>query len=168
MNIHFKLTSRQLQLVLSDLRRPHPHASERLGFLGCRVSQSTDGLLILGASYITVPDHQYVEDNDAGCVFDAQAMRVAMQHSLSHNESIFHVHLHGHKGIPSFSRTDLRESATYVPDFWHVTPQLPHGTLVLSLTHAAGLCWYPGRNNPLPITDVTAVGSQMLRLRKSQ
>ena len=56
MNIHFKLTTRQLQKVLSDLQRPHPHAAERLGFLGCRVSQSTDSLLILGASYIAVPD----------------------------------------------------------------------------------------------------------------
>jgi hypothetical protein len=168
MNIHFKLSSRHLREALSDLRRPHPYAAERLGFLTCRVSDSSDGLLVLVTSYIRVPDEQYVEDDSAGCFFDAQAMRTAMQHSLSNNESIFHVHLHEHKGMPGFSRTDLRESAAYIPDFWHVTPQLPHGTVVLSLTHAAGLCWYPGHDNPLPITKVSAVGSRMLRLGGTQ
>ena len=168
MNIHFKLTSKQLHKTLSDLQRPHPYAAERLGFFGCCVSQSTDGLLVLVNSYLVVPDAQYVEDDSAGCFFDAQAMRSAMQHSLSTNESIFHVHLRGHTGTPGFSMTDLKESRAYVPDFWHVTPQLPHGSLALSLTHAAGLCWYPGRNNPLPITKVTAVGPRLLRLGGAQ
>lgn len=44
--------------------------------------------------------------------------------------SMVHVHLQEHRGRPGFSRTDLSENALFVPDFWNVQPNLPHGAVV--------------------------------------
>jgi hypothetical protein len=84
-----------------------------------------------------------------------------MQFALTHDASIFHVHLHDHDGLPWFSRPDLRESQRYIPDFWNVRPNLPHGTLVLSANGAAGLCWYPRRAKPIRVRRITALGFPM-------
>jgi hypothetical protein len=164
MNVHFKLTEILRSEVLKDLRRSHPFAAERMGFFKCKVSQAKGELLILASSYVSVPDDQYVDDDSAGCYFDEHAMRTMLQHSLTNHESVFHVHFHDHSGMPRFSRTDLRESAKYVPDFWNVTPDLPHGTIVLSRDRAAGLCWYPGAPEVSEIARITAVGSTINKL----
>jgi hypothetical protein len=164
MKVHFKLTEKLRQDVLADLRRDHPFAAERLGFFRCKASQAKGELLVLVSSYVSVPDDQYVDDASAGCFFDAKAMRTMLQHSLTHHESIFHVHLHDHSGLPQFSRTDTRESAQYVPDFWNVTPDLPHGTIVLSQNRAVGQCWYPGLKRVFGVERITAVGPRIVKL----
>jgi hypothetical protein len=161
MTVHFKITAVLLDDIVADLRRPHPFAAERAGFIGCKVSGCRAGTLVLASSYISLPDDWYVDDQRFGCVFDSQAMRAAMQFALTNDASMFHVHLHDHDGLPSFSRPDIRESARYVPDFWNVKPMLPHGTLVLSADAAAGLCWYPQSKKPIRISKITAVGFPM-------
>jgi hypothetical protein len=161
MNVHFKLTVALLDGIVADLRRPHPFAAERAGFIGCKVSRCRDGFLVFSHTYMSLPDDWYADDQCFGCVFNSHAMRAAMQFALTNDASMFHVHLHDHKGLPWFSRPDIRESARYVPDFWNVKPMLPHGTLVLSANAAAGLCWYPEINKPIRISRITAVGFPM-------
>jgi hypothetical protein len=164
MNIHFKMTDNMRLQIIADLERPHTFAAERLGFLRCKTSWAKDELLILAAVYEAIPDEQYVDDPSAGCFFDEKAMRTMLQYSLTNHESIFHIHMHDHFGTPRFSRTDLRESAQYVPDFWHVTPDLPHGTIVLSRDMASGLCWYPKSQQVFEINRITAVGPQIHKM----
>jgi hypothetical protein len=161
MNIHFKLAAAMLDQAIADLSRPHPFAAERAGFIGCKLSRCRDGVLILAHTYMPLQDDWYVDDQRYGCFFNANAMRAAMQFALASDASMFHVHMHEHRGIPWFSRTDLRESAKFVPDFWNLRPSLPHGTLVLSTDSAAGLCWYPGESKPTRISRITAVGFPM-------
>src|SRR6266849_4704180 len=79
MNVHFKLTVALLDDIVADLRRPHPFAAERAGFIGCKVSAFRSGILVLAHSYIPVPDDWYLDDPRFGCMFNADAMRAAMQ-----------------------------------------------------------------------------------------
>jgi hypothetical protein len=166
MNIHFKMTATMLDHVIADLRRPHPFAAERAGFIGCKVSRSREGILILAHTYLPLQDDWYADDQQYGCFFNANAMRSAMQFALTNEASIFHIHMHDHMGLPWFSRTDLRESRKFVPDFWNVRPNLPHGTLVVSVDSAAGLCWYPNEHKPTRISRITAVGFPMKFLER--
>jgi len=168
MNVHFKLTAAMLEGIIADLRRPHPFAAERAGFIGCKTSACRGGVLVLAHTYIPLPDDWYVDDPSFGCVFNADAMRAAMQFALANDASMFHVHMHGYIGTPWFSRPDLRESSKFVPDFWNVKPDLPHGTLVLSPDGAAGLCWYPRQKKPLRICQITALGFPMKFLGRVQ
>jgi hypothetical protein len=168
MNIHFKLTTPLLEDIITDLRRPHPFAEERAGFIGCKTSASRNGILVLAHTYLRLPDNWYVNDPNFGCVFNADAMRAAMQFALANDSSMFHVHLHDYSGATWFSRPDLQESSKFVPDFWNVKPALPHGALVLTPDGAAGLCWYPGQKYPARICQITAIGFPMKFLARIQ
>ncbi len=158
MNIHFKFTNKMMDDIITDLSRPHEFAAERAGFIGCKVSRTRGGILILAHTYLKIQDDWYEDDPRFGCFFNSTAMRAALQFALTNDASIFHVHLHEHRGMPWFSRTDLRESRKFVPDFWNVRPDLPHGTLLLSYDSATGLCWCPKTDVPSRIGRVTAVG----------
>lgn len=161
MRIHFKIRQDLYRTIHKDLARPHPFAGERLGFLICRPTQARNDTVILAHDYLEMPDEWYIRDSRFGCVFNSDAMRTAMQAALTQNASIFHVHSHTHKGAPWFSRADLRESAEFIPNFWHVRPELPHGALVFSIDRIAGLCWYPGQIHPVKIQKCSIVGSPL-------
>ncbi len=158
MKVHFKLRTAMVGEILADLRRPHAFAAERAGFIGCKVSAYKSGILVLAHTYIRLQDDWYIDDPRYGCFFNADALRAAMQFALTNEAAMFHVHLHDHSGPPWFSETDLREARRFVPDFWNVKPELPHGVLVLSADGAAGLCWYPHKERPIRIRKITSVG----------
>src|SRR5574341_1691005 len=62
MKVVLKITSALLHQVRDDLRRPHPFASERVGFLTARCTRSGQGIVVLAAGYLAVPDNGYVPD----------------------------------------------------------------------------------------------------------
>lgn len=165
MKIQFKITSQLLLEVRQDLAREHRFAAERVGFIGCRVASMGGGLLVLAERYDPVEDDDYLDDPHVGAMMGPDAIRKALQFAYNDQISMFHVHLHGHRGRPWFSRLDLSENAKFVPDFWNVRPELPHGALVLSLDSAAGLCWMPGSPRPARITEFTVVGAPMELMR---
>lgn len=78
---------------------------------------------------------------------------------------MFHVHMHEHWGRPWFSHIDSRESAKFVPDFWNVRPEFPHGALVLSLDSVSGLCWMSQLNKPIRISKFSIVGAPLRIIR---
>jgi hypothetical protein len=95
----------------------------------------------------------------------AAAIRKALQIALDRDVSMFHIHLHEHSGTPRFSSVDFRETANFVPDFWHVRPNLVHGAVVASADSLAGRCWHPRASAPLQVTDFSIVGAPMGLLR---
>jgi hypothetical protein len=166
MRVAFKITRQLFRAVQADLRRPHPFAAERVGWLRCRVGNDTaGGLIVLAHDYHPVADADYVDDPSVGAMMGSAAIRKALQLALSDNVSMFHVHLHDHRGRPGFSGTDAQESAKFVPDFWHVRPGMPHGALVFSQDSMYGRCWYPG-GKIVAIAEVTIVGAPLVRIRE--
>lgn len=164
MKIAFKMTDVFMQKIRADLKRPHAFAAERVGFIACNVSQLPEnGLIILAKEYHSVADEDYLNDWSVGAMMGSAAIRKALQVAYSANMSMFHVHVHEHLGCPRFSRTDIRESEKFIPDFWNVQPELPHGTLLLSHNSAIGLCWIPDKPSIVPITDITVTGSPLTR-----
>lgn len=159
MRIRFKLRQNLLRAVLKDLRRPHAFAGERVGFFLCRPAQGdNDDLIILAEEFQSIADDDYVRNPRAGATMGSAAIRKALQCSYNRQASMFHVHLHDHRGRPEFSRTDTHESARFVPDFWNVQPGLPHGALVLSTDSACGKCWVPESKKPIEISEFVSVG----------
>ena len=168
MKVTFRITKGLLKKVHHDLDRKHRFTAERVGFIACKASALPDnGLLILARDYFPVEDDDYMNDPRVGAMMGSNAIRKAMQVAYSQNLSLFHVHRHEHRGLPSFSPVDLTESAKFVPDFWNVQPTLPHGTIVLSHDQLNGLCWMPGTRNVLPFTDMTVVTSPLVKIWRS-
>jgi len=155
----FKITQRLLAEVKTQLRRPHSFAYERVGFLLCRVGLlDQGGVVILSHSLHDVADEDYVDDQSVGAMMGPGAIRKALQTAYNQKASMFHVHLHLHGGKPHFSGIDEEETAKFVPDFWNVQPDLPHGAIVFSDDSAFGKCWIPGHQTPVEIATFAVVG----------
>lgn len=163
MTILFRARKTLLDNVRRDLERRHAFAGERVGFLTCRPARlDNGGLLIVVADYEPVADDDYVNDRSAAAVMGPTAIRKAMQRAFNGGAgdlSLFHVHMHNHRGIPGFSRIDLREDRKFVPDFFNVAPSFPHGAIVLSHNKAAGLCWTARGEEPRAVTRFEVVGA---------
>src|SRR5262249_36325693 len=140
----------------------HPFAAERVGFISCGpASLNGKGVLILARAYHPVEDSDYVDDRTVGARIGLNALRKALQFCYRTPVSMFHVHLHEHFGQPRLSKTDVRETANFVPDFWNVQPTLPHGALVFSHDSAVGHCWVPGSGMPVEIQEFNIVRCPM-------
>jgi hypothetical protein len=162
MRIAFKITTELLRQTRDLLARPHRFAAERVGFFSCRVGAlRPNGWVILAHDFHPVADNDYLCDPSVGAMMGPSAIRKALQFAMNNEVGMFHVHVHEHRGKPGFSKIDLRETANFVPDFWHVRPHLVHGAVVLSLNSATGLCWHPQSAKPLPITEFSVVGAPM-------
>src|SRR5260221_288557 len=160
MTITFRIARTLLDVVHADLARPHEIAAERVGFLHCRVAElRNDGLLVLARTYHPVDDADYLDDRRVGAMLDANAFRKPMKVAYAEKISVFHVHCHEHRGLPWFGPIDLSENASFVPDFFHVRPEFPHGALVLSRDALSGLCWIPKATQPRRIDKLAVVGA---------
>lgn len=138
-------------MARADLSRPHPWASERVGFLFARAGDGGPGRpIVVGTDWLTMPDGDYDEDPRVGAMLSHAGFRRAMQATISRSLSAWHVHQHDHFGPPLFSRLDLRENQNFVPDFFNVQPGFPHGALVLSRDAIAGLSWARAGVPPVP------------------
>jgi hypothetical protein len=147
MNIHFKINGALIAAARIDLRRPHPFAHERVGFIAAGLTAAGDDLLVLARTYRPVLDSDYLNDPSVGAMMGPEAIRKALQWAMETGAALFHVHMHGGRGLPGFSGVDLRENAKFVPDFCKVAPQSAHGAIVLSDTAARGQVWL-GRKRP--------------------
>jgi len=162
--IAFKIRSEMLEEILTDLRRPHPFAAERVGFIIARPTHSKSGIILLASRYVVVPDDGYAEDHSAGAVMNEKTIFGAMQIGYAENVSVIHVHLHDHPGKPGFSQTDRRESARFVPAFRGARPEYPHAAVVLSSDSFVGLCWLKGKKKSLPISRFVVVGPHLRKI----
>ena len=159
MNVRFKITAELFAAVRADLHRPHPFASERVGFISTGIADSRDGLVLLAQSYRPVADDDYICDDTVPVMMGPAAIRKAMQWALTDRVGIFHVHTHGGRGIPRFSGIDLRENAKFVPSFLNVAAQRAHGAIVLSGDAARGQVWLSRGAAPLFISEFVEVGA---------
>lgn len=166
MRVVFKLVDRLLERVRLDLARPHEFAAERVGFFICRAAVLVpEGVIVLAHDYRPVEDEDYVDDPTVGAMMGPTAIRKALEFALNNKAGMFHVHMHDHTGRPWFSRTDARESAKFVPDFWNVRPEMPHGAMVASKDSLYGRCWCPGISAPTEIREFVVVGSPIAFVR---
>ena len=127
--------------VRQDLERPHQFAAERVGFLSVRAASTGKALVLLADRYHPVADEDYVDDRRVGAMMGQEAIRKALEIALLDPVGMFHIHMHEHRGRPRFSPIDLREQLKFVPDFFKVRPEMPHGAIVFSHDRAAGRVW---------------------------
>ena len=157
--IRLRMTTTLLDAMLADLRRPHPFAFERIGFLCCRQSTVPSGHLLLGHRYVAIDDDRYIRDKSVGARFDATAIRAGMQLALTEGATIFHVHVHEHAGVPHMSRVDAREMQQLMPCFVNVCPERLHGALVLSADRAYARVWGAAlETSGIDVSRITSVG----------
>lgn len=158
--ITFRATQQFMDTVRHDLERSHAFAFERVGFITTRAVQGSEGLVILGDGYYPVADDDYVPDQSVGAMLGSEALRKALELALLQGAGVFHVHMHGPAPRLWFSGIDLREQVKFIPDFFTVCPQMPHGAIVLDAKRAAGRIWL-ARDRIATIDEFATVGPRL-------
>lgn len=164
MKILIKITEELLARVRADLHRRHPFAFERVGFLTAGAARSPEGdILLLCRSYHPVADEHYEATATVGAQIGSDAMRQVIEVAHPGKSALLHIHTHGGRGLPTFSKTDLVSGAQFVPGFFNALPRTPHGLLVLSNTSARGLVWTAKNAKPQHVDGFTRVGRSVLK-----
>lgn len=156
-----RITDGLLETIHADLSRPHPFAGERAGFLTCGVASLPSGEVgLYGATYYPVADDDYEDDPGAAAMLGSGAFRKILQRIYAKPSSVLHVHRHDHYGCPGPSITDQRESQHFVPSFWNVCPNYPHGTLILSFDDLWGALWIKPKCPIVELSSCVVVGDR--------
>lgn len=155
-----KITEDLHNKVHVDLRRAHPFAHERVGFLTAGAMHTPDGgVVLLCRNYYPVDDEDYERCRSVGAQIGSEAMRKAIESAYAHKSSLIHIHTHGGCGQPRFSRTDLDSALEFVPGFFNALPRMPHGLIVLSNDSARGLLWTNPQANPQNVNGFVRIGA---------
>lgn len=163
----FRATEAFMAEMRKDLMRPHAFAHERVGFITVRAAKGAGDLVMLAENYYPVADDDYLRDPSVGAMIGQEALRKALELALLQGAGVFHVHMHGPSQHLWFSGIDLREQLKFVPDFFKVCPNMPHGAIVLNFKTAAGRVWLaPGDVSNIDEFNVT--GSRMIITRANR
>lgn len=157
----FRATGAFLSRVRDDLERPHAFAYERVGFIAARAAGGAEGLVLIAEGYFPVADQDYLRDPNIGALIGPEALRKALELALLKGVGVFHVHMHGLSPRLWFSAVDLSEQAKFVPDFFTVCPQMPHGAIVLNAKTAAGRVWLAA-DHVVKIDEFESVGPRTI------
>lgn len=157
--IRFKMSEQLFEEIQRDLSRPHKFALERVGFIGTGLAIHGCHCTIIAHSYKPVADEDYLPDPNVCAMMGPNAMHKAMAWAVEQLVGLFHIHTHGLIGMPKFSHTDIVESDRFIPHFFKASPQRPHGTIVLSKTHAFGRVWLNAKSPARPIDEFHLIGS---------
>lgn len=124
-------------------------------------------MLVIPEIYHPVNDDHYVPSETMGALVNSAAIRAALQISLKYGAGIFHVHVHEHLGIPRPSLIDRIESNKFVPDFFNVTPHMPHGAIILSMDAASGVLWQGKTAEPREFEQIQIIGAPIRLVGKA-
>lgn len=159
-----KISKGLFDKILIDLKRPHPYAFERIGFIGTKHKKLNNGtLLIFAVDYLPVEEENYIEDEDVGARINSNAIRKAMQYVLDSGNGCFHVHYHSFSYfLPEFSQTDFIDNPEIIKSFTHVNKSQVHGMLVIGNNSSNAMINVPESDFELKsVTKIIVVGYPM-------
>jgi hypothetical protein len=163
MRVAIKFPGPLYEAVRRDLERPHAFAEERVGFVGGRIGTlSGEACVVLITRYDAIPDNDYVEDSDVGAKIGQDAIVRATQaayYGRAAREGLFHIHLHPHRGQTWMSRVDACDTPQIIQGIQAVSPNAPHGIIILSMDHGSGWVWLPSSKHPIVAESLSVIGA---------
>jgi len=142
--IQLRMTQAIHQKLRSDLRRSHPYACERVGYIF--IKPAGEKVFVI-TGYEPVPDEFYIKDKMVGARIDHWGIALAMKRADQNKEGILHAHMHIGCGYPRFSRDDVADHPNFLRSFRNAAPQMPHGFLLLSDDRMMARVWVPGNES---------------------
>jgi hypothetical protein len=145
------------ETLQEQIYRPGQHEYVVFGL----VSHSTrrGSTLLFVRQLIPLRESDYVPNAAHGAMWRGSAMFPLMEAAMERGLGIVIFHAHDHAGLPGLSHDDLQSADKLIPMFQKRVPTRPHGTVVVSRTHASGLVWLPGVRTPQSLTGIRWFGS---------
>lgn len=140
-----RMSSDLYEAMLTDLRRPHEHAFERVGFaFGRRCRPNDLSSIIYLHRYVPVDDDRYIKTHEFGALIDDEAI-LEIQQEVRRLRSgcggAFHVHLHDLSGMPKLSPADMIGIPPVARCMQRMDPDGASGLLLLSSDKACAQVW---------------------------
>lgn len=121
-----------LDEIRQDLLRAIPSdvdAYERAGFL---FFTGGEGGLLKPSFYLPIPDSGYCKRPPGyGAYYGGEILQNVTLRIIETGESVFPIHIHPGRGIPSPSHPDIESEKTMLPSFCRAT-DAQHGAIILS------------------------------------
>jgi len=152
--------------LLDYVHRPGGHEHVAFGLVSHSVRAGSTILYL--RRLIPLDESAYVPNHSHGAVWRGSAMFPVMESAMDEGLGIVVFHAHDHDGVPGLSHDDLQSADKLIPMFQKRVPGRPHGTIVLSRTHASGLVWLPKIRKPVPLTRLRLFGSAIMDLESQR
>lgn len=137
--IEIEIGEELLESIVSDLKRPHRFAYERVGFVYCdfRVEDKT----LVARTYEQIRDEDYLREKYVGACIGRRPIRNAINAAFVEAAAVFHIHTHEHRGVPFFSGVDEGFYEELIPALRAVNSSAPHGAFLLSEDSLRARIW---------------------------
>jgi molybdopterin-synthase adenylyltransferase len=116
---------------------------------------------------LELPESAYRPRAAHGAAGSGSAMIPAIETAIQETLGIVIFHAHGHRGPPQLSDDDRRSAERLIPMFRARVLTRPHGSVVLSRSHAGGIVMMPGESAPRTDIDVRWLGASIIDWRIS-
>ena len=148
------------QLLQEHVYRAGDHEFVAFGLVSH--STTSHAIILHLRQFSPLPESNYMPSRSHGAMWRGSAMFPVMEAAMEQGLGIVIFHAHDHIGLPSLSQDDIRSAEKLIPMFERRVPGRPHGTVVISRTHASGLVWPPGARRPTPLTNIRWFGSAIV------
>jgi hypothetical protein len=116
---------------------------------------------------LELPESAYHPNAGHGAVWSGSAMIPAITMAIEETLGIVIFHAHEHDGPPQLSHDDRSSAERLIPMFRARVPARPHGSIVLSRSHAGGIVVMPGESGSKTDLDVRWLGASIMDWRIS-
>lgn len=146
--------------------RPGHHEYVALGLVSHARLGNRDTLFL--RHLFELPEAAYRQETGHGAAWNGAAMIPAITDAIEETLGIVIFHAHNHDGPTQLSDDDQVNSGRMVPMFRARVPARPHGSIVLSRTHAAGCILMPNAPAPTTMIDVRWIGASIVDWKSKQ
>jgi hypothetical protein len=164
-NLELRVPLRFGETLIEAVFRSGRHEYVAIGLVA---SATLDGREVLLVRHVyDLPDAAYLAVPGHGGAWRGTAMIPAFETAMEEGLGIVVIHAHPHDGRPRLSGDDRTSANRLVPMFQARVPTRPHGSIVLSRTHATGVIRMPGALDQEADIDVRWLGASILDWRRS-
>jgi hypothetical protein len=153
------------ETVMETVFRQGRHEYVAIGLVALATLDGREVLLL--RHVYDLPEAAYLAAPGHGGAWRGTAMLPAIETAMEEGLGIVLVHAHRHDGPPRLSGDDRTSANRLVPMFQARVPTRPHGSIVLSRTHATGVVKMPGALDQEADIDVRWLGVSILDWRRS-
>jgi len=144
--IEFRVPLGLGEILQDAVYREGSHEYVAFGLVSHASLGGRDTLLL--CQVLSLPESAYRNDLKHGATWGGMAMVPVIEQAMSEKLGIVLFHAHPCHGLPSFSDDDRMSADRLLPMFQQRVPTRPHGSVVLSKTHASGVILMPGETRP--------------------
>jgi len=147
----------QGELLLDTVYRKGVHEYVAFGLVSH--ARLGDHTVLFLRHIMPLHEEHYLSASGHGAAWRGTAMIPIIRQAVDEGLGIIVFHAHFHEGQPVLSQDDEACADRLIPVFQQRVPARPHGSVVLSRTHAGGVISFPGESRPHTAITIRWYGS---------